>query len=454
LASLVDKSLLVRSVDGRYSFHFLISQLLTQKLSVYPHERDLTEEEHVRYFLTFLDEFDSPQKQADLMNIIEIEIANFRQAWLWSLNNLEVIALRTLLHLMTFFERRARFQEGLLFFSSPKNWEVFEHTSELQDVLGSILLNRAWLHYRLGQLSEVQKLVEKGMDMLFPNNYLGMINGLNLRGLVNHSFGNYDDARRYFSETIQIARAYSVEKAIPSGLNNLAQVETTLGNFASAKTYYLEALSLYEKSRNKFGIVATLKNLGELNLKIKQYQEAKHNLIRGLKIAKEVKHEIYMPEILNCLALVSFELNKYEEALHLTEEALKYAKISGDPHLEARVSISFGRISLKLNDAFQAARYFRHAIEISWLHKNIPLALQGLIDLAELLISLDKIDQAKNILRITLNHSSIDFDSRSKANNLLVQIDSTMSTNQFSLGTTASFSFEQEVEQLLQEPFV
>jgi predicted ATPase/DNA-binding SARP family transcriptional activator len=106
LASLLDKSLLRVSPEGRYDRHPLLYRYSREKLAEMPEERAEMQEKHGTYYLCFL-QVDSRQEFAE-------ELENLRAAWRWALTAGKVAELQLAVRPLTsFFEREARYQEGV-----------------------------------------------------------------------------------------------------------------------------------------------------------------------------------------------------------------------------------------------------------------------------------------------------------------------------------------------------
>lgn len=111
-------------------------------------------------------------------------------------------------------------------------------------------------------------------------------------GLVLKSVGKHDKALEYFNTAINIAREQGNIRDEAIALSNIALVSRILGDFVKAKQDYLKALELYKQIEFKEGQASTLMGLG----KIYEVSENNFNLaLDHYRQANAIYEELQMP---------------------------------------------------------------------------------------------------------------------------------------------------------------
>ena len=120
LSSLVIRSLVRRTANGRYDIHELIRQYAASNLAEDPMERHRIQEKHSLYYLGLLEGKDlllHSAEQKAVLNELTEEIHNIREAWDWAVNNQTIPSLyRASTALRQLLELRNWFKEGELTF--------------------------------------------------------------------------------------------------------------------------------------------------------------------------------------------------------------------------------------------------------------------------------------------------------------------------------------------------
>ena len=116
LAGLVDKSLVQRTIGGRFALHDLLRQYFMEKLDRTPADSQETHDRHSAFFCARLSEWNASyaDKPGQVLGEIEADLENIRDAWEWSGARGQAGRLEQAADgLCLFFLRRRRFAEGL-----------------------------------------------------------------------------------------------------------------------------------------------------------------------------------------------------------------------------------------------------------------------------------------------------------------------------------------------------
>jgi predicted ATPase len=98
ILSFIDKSLIYRNTDGRYTLHELLRQYAEEKLNDYPDKLDTIHERHAEYYAHFLTARKSffsvsGKNRTQTRNEITEELDNIRQVWFYAIEsvNLDIL---------------------------------------------------------------------------------------------------------------------------------------------------------------------------------------------------------------------------------------------------------------------------------------------------------------------------------------------------------------------------
>src|SRR5258705_9744345 len=116
LASLMDKSLLRRSGDGRYDMHELVRQYAATHLNADSHVYAATRDRHAAFYMGLVQQREMELKRARQKTVLDelvAEIDNLRLAWDWAASHAQLAELsRAVRGFSWFYELRSWFHEG------------------------------------------------------------------------------------------------------------------------------------------------------------------------------------------------------------------------------------------------------------------------------------------------------------------------------------------------------
>lgn len=426
LGSLVDKSLLRVDATGRYDRHTLLHQYIREKLAERPDDEAQAVAAHGRYYHGFLQERERPLRGAGAQaatEAVQEELENLRLAWEWALRRGALAEVRrSAPPLRVFFDRRGRFGEGVGFFEQALV-SLDPANPAHGAALGVVLVEQAWLVFRLGRRGGATSLAERGVEVLRGlADREGLLEGLYVLGALRLDAGAYGEARALWHEALTVAREGQDLKAAAHALELLGVAEELSGHVAQARTRYRESLDLSAHLGDKEGMVDALNNLAALLIDVGDAPAAEPLLRRGLKLAREVGAGRVVPYLLDNLAKVAVEHQDYPRAARLGQEALTAARDSGEKALEARVLETLGRAALGAGDPGEAEGLFRRSLRESWAMGALPQTLRLLVRLAELRCAQGAPESAAYLARAVAGHPAASEPDRALALGLLATL--------------------------------
>lgn len=176
--------------------------------------------------------------------------------------------------------------------------------------------------------------------------------------------GNYNDALKYYEESLNIYQKLDSLKKVADIKNNIGRVYEKKSLLDKAMTYYFESLKIREKINDKKGIASSYNSIGLINYYLGNYVNALDNFYRSLSIIKELKHHMGLATVYNNIGLVYIDKNQYDSALSNFTTSLKFYE-----QIEYLYGIATSYLNIAIclygkNDLNTAEKYFLKSIEI------------------------------------------------------------------------------------------
>jgi predicted ATPase len=216
LASLVGKSLLYHTSNGRYDLHELVRQYAWTKLEEAPAELEGTRDLHSAYYTDFVAQRVAalqgerlPQALAEL----GAETENVREAWRWAVTHGQVAAIqKPIKGLWCFHEICGWFQEGEATFRWAAE-ELDRHDaasgrrdSSVEPLRAYLRATQGWFCVRLGRFREAQSLLRPSAATLrLRGAHAELVYVLHHIGVLELHTGNHATARALFLEQLASA---------------------------------------------------------------------------------------------------------------------------------------------------------------------------------------------------------------------------------------------------------
>lgn len=369
LLSLVNKSLLQRTPEGRFERHVVVQQFSYEKLSHNPEQLALYQKQHAEYFSGLAEEtlnHLSGSEQLDYLKRLDGELNNFRAALSWVYQEADIeLALGLAGALSRYWEIRGYYSEG-------RDW--LEKILVLNESAQAAQLRARALN-GLGNISRLQGHLEKARASLEESLRLyrdlqeetSIAQVLSNLGLVLRTQGNYALARDLLHESLKLQRKHANKRGTAMVLNNLAIVAFWYGDYAEAQTLLEESLTLVRRLQDDYGTANVLNNLGNALRCQGAYETAQAYQEESLSIFKALKGAHGISQVLNNLALVAIELGQFQQANDYLEESLDLKREAHDLMGEAQVYTNLGAVALAMDKFNRAEQYLTQALN---LHKH------------------------------------------------------------------------------------
>ncbi|HLO30924.1 MAG TPA: tetratricopeptide repeat protein [Anaerolineales bacterium] len=414
LSSLMNKSFLQRSLEGRYEILETLRKYVREKLGEDPRIYQETHNRHAEYYAAFLQAREARLKgirQIEALEEISREIENIRLAWQCMVSHGNYLEID-------------RSQESLYLYYSMRSW-----LHEGVEVFGRAV-------------ETLRSLVAIGEE---PAGQKAMILArlLARQGYFYDRIGRYEIARELLQESLSIFGDLGIQDEMALPLRALARVSLDLEDYAEARRLFEASLEIYKQKDDQWGVVRCLDSLGFIALYLEEYSQARQRLERGLLISKETgdqwgtawclmdlgflaliqrKHEeaeLVLQECLTTcskigdyqgiattlsyLALVAVGRGEYQEARQIYQREIASWQEFGYQQGVTYALMDLGLLLFMLEEYSEARKYLQDALDMALIVQSVPMIMRSLAGVVTLMMKEEK-DEAFELIERTLYH--------------------------------------------------
>ena len=429
LSALVDKALVRRSSDSRFSLHPLVRRFAAEKLARSRSRRTITRARHAEHYRRLLCNQSCVlfgANHAHARQLLEEDLDNIRAGWQALIEGGDAKAVceagrplclildrlglydewtRTFDHALATFpltsaidSRSAHCQ--LLIAAANGHWRRGDvaraktYGSRLAEAIGATnqanelaalhklsgLIERdvgdlvAALHH----LRQGAKAAELGGDLVAQAQLANEI------GVIHFRRGNLQDAHEAFTMNLRKCEAAGNIFDAPTALHNVGYCDLELGRFDDADQAFNQAWKLFHDRADARGEAMVLASLGILARRRGDLTRA-HELARtSLALAERIGNIGAVADATDDLAQVLEKLGDLPQAEILYERALGMARDLGQAHLECFVLLHLARAQAAAKRATASAATWREALRLACEHDFQMGRLLGLLGAAGL----------------------------------------------------------------------
>ncbi|HDQ72952.1 MAG TPA: tetratricopeptide repeat protein [Chloroflexi bacterium] len=442
LLSLIRKSFLHLDPDGRYAMPEVLRRYVEGKLDQHPQQKALARERHCEYYAEFLHQRHGDiegRNQRQALEEIRKELENVRVGWEWAVKqvNMEAIdkAIGSLCHL---YEMHGWFQEGEELLT--RAWEALSESMQAMNdpptrdllILARVIDWRGWLCYLLSRFEQARDLLETSYAM-FCRLDEQEARALSLKNLgnVTTSLGEYAAARKLFQKSVSISKRADDQVGIGWGFDGLGYIAEAMGEYARARRLYQRCLGIWKELGNPEGITWSLMGLGSVAEASGEQNEAKDLFDDCMAHCTKSDNQQGIGWCLDGLSRLAEGSGNYEEAKRLAGRGLAIFQEIGD---RSGIAIGFrnlGFASLALGDYREARDAFQRAIDMAQDVKAIPVLVDTLVGVADLLAAEGEAEQAVELLAFLLRHPATTARYKKRAQRLHTALSSRLSPQAF-----------------------
>lgn len=366
LASLVDKSLLRTSANGRYDRHALLYQYMQEKFAENNEEEQQTRDQHATYFLMFAEQANQAlngEQQALWLSRLEEDHDNLRSALTWILSKGDAeTALRLVRALSRFWDVHGHFTEGLTWIAKAL---ALPASVEFKDMRARVLNAAGVLAKDQGDYAAARAYLEEGLLLSKEvGDKRSIVSPLNNLGIVAYHQNDYVAAQHYYEQSLVLLRELNNTFGVAYVLQNLGNVAHDLGDYVLARRYKEEGLELLRGLDDGIGIAIALANVAITAIEQEDYALAKERLAESLKLSEVLGDSNGIATAKQLLGFIALLGAEEVGARSLLEESLKLFRQSGDKVGISSTLMILGDAGLEQNDEGAAHPYYDEALSL------------------------------------------------------------------------------------------
>jgi len=460
LSALVDKSLLHRTVAGRYALHELLRQHGREKLN----NAAQVQAEHARFFANLMHRQEESLIKGYTAAISDVaaEIDNLRAAWEWSVANGEVEFIDRLLDgLASYYELRGWFQEGQDLIAEAVQrldalatdkpallllGRVQQHLARFFDFLGHFEQARehaqkslnlfqqleattheagalSVLGFALVSLSDNQQAdacLQQSLSMFEQaEDIAGQAGALYYLNHIATRLGDRTEGLRYTEQSLALYRQLDNRRSMAICLYTLGNYQIGFGDYERAREYYEESQLLHQQMDNRVGVAQCLMNQGLASFRLGDLDQAEQFSQEALNLFTKFGDQRGIGNTLNNLGDISAKRGHHRQARTYLEQSLTIRRSMGDPLKLALTLSCLANSMAALNDTTTARSHFRQALELALHAQAVGIALDILPDAGNFLAQQGQMVLAAQVLAHTEHHPDTEHYARSRTQKIL-----------------------------------
>jgi predicted ATPase/transcriptional regulator with XRE-family HTH domain len=430
LASLVSKSLVRRTEDGRYDLHEVIRQYALAHLEEESEKNLETRDAHSSYYLNFAAEREMALKSARQRYAVQEilgEMDNLRAAWSWMFQR-ETFeeggkAIRSL---GWFFEVSGLVHEGIEHFEPlVRTIKAKPASPILQRVLGEACTQQGILCFRKGLYEHAVSLMEESVRLLRPLGDTGLlVDALVYLGIIMHLNGELDRSQALLEEGLSYAQGPKFEWFAAYAIYNLGYIASLRGDYTQGREQMMEGLAIWRRLGDPHSIALGLNYHVPTLVALGCYDEARTNLQESLELCQASNNRWGMGTAYRHLGWVAKAQGKLEEAQSFLHKSLE---TFGDYIIGWDISqtlIVLGETIALTGDHPKARELLLTALRLARDIHSAPLMLEALAGLASLEMRLNP-EPIIDWLMLIKEHPAAKQDVKDRACRLYKELGST-----------------------------
>ena len=364
LASLISKSLVQRTENGRYHIHEFLRQFTASHLLETEDVHTSARGKHYVFYLAKAEAASQELRgssQTECLEWLEREHDNLRAALAWSLDKNENRALQLAGALSWFWYVRGHFHEGFNWLNKALQSAPDHRSGDLR-LRARAMEGVALVVNALGDHSTARHMAEESMDLFRSlNDQQGIADALLLIGHAMLWQGETDGGCARLVEALEIYREVGDQLGVARTLSRLGSFLADWNGDHSGRAMLEESAAILEELGDKHFIVSTLISLGIVSSNSGEFAVARVNFEQALIAARATGHVWGIADALTNLACLERTLGRYGVGQIYLEEALRIYQDRGYTIWRADPLCALAEIDIVQGDLSSARLRLREA---------------------------------------------------------------------------------------------
>lgn len=201
-------------------------------------------------------------------------------------------------------------------------------------------------------------------------------------GNLTYDQGEYETAKRYYAESLELLRELEDPRGVANSLMNLGNVALIQGECEQAIAFTEEALAIHRQLNNPIGIGAALNNLAVIALRQSRYDQAESLNRESLAVYQELGDERGIGWALRRMGTIARYRGAYPQAAQFYQESmLVYQKLKNQADL-VWLLLDRGELARQQGHDQQAAADFQASLALAQETGHIKAVASVLSSLA------------------------------------------------------------------------
>ncbi len=219
--------------------------------------------------------------------------------------------------------------------------------------------------YRQVDIAEAKKYADKAAQLAKQlNDRVGLASVISSYGTISFIKAEYDQAKRYYQQSLEQFTALKMLKDQADQFNNLGIIYEITKDFDQALMYHSKGLAIRKEIKDIEGVAETYHNLGVLYYYQSNFRKALQYYEKSLFFEKKIKNLRGQAQSLVNISNIHRHYGNYTLALAVLQEALSTFLTIGDNRGQGEIYDNIGEIYLDLKDFPKAQLYFHKQLGI------------------------------------------------------------------------------------------
>jgi len=232
---------------------------------------------------------------------------------------------------------------------------------------------KAVAYHNIGNIHQSQGRYEDALkyynDSLKIEQELGNRSGIALSynniGIIHQYQGRYDDALRYYNDSLKIEQELGNRSGIAGSLHQIGWIHQDQGRYEDALKYCNDSLKILQELGDRSGIASSFGQIGNIHCLQSRYDDALKYYNDSLKIRQKLGDRSGIAISLHSIGNIHQYQGRYEDALKYYNDSLKIAQELGDRSGIARSLHNIGVIHQHQDRYEDALKYYNDSLKIA-----------------------------------------------------------------------------------------
>ena len=360
--SLLNRSL-IRKQESRYDLHEVVRQYAESKLEQLNLSTDVRNS-HGSFYLDFAMKHEHRLKnnlQSQTVAAFDVDRNNLVAAWTWACRQTGFDSLVEAAEALSYyFEIKCLFQEGALLFE-----QALKNVERQTLTYARLVARKTALESKSGQGQDCIKNLEEALNIATKFQDESEIAYVKFYlGYSNRMLGCWDEAEKWWQESLEHYQALNMIKELADATNNLGLVAFVKGFLDKSLALFAKALVLREQTGDKRSIGISLNNLCILHANHGNYELAISMAKDSLVISEGLEDKVGIAYSFNSLGTIYHNMGEFEQATEYYQKGVDVRRDLGDTWGTAVSLDNLGRSLNTLENHYDALSILQEALSL------------------------------------------------------------------------------------------